>query len=108
MWLDDSNRGGGEPPHGHGPVIHITGTSFVDVALSLPGFEAAPLHPTPATFVVGMCSHGAMVVDVHGCAILPLPCHTTRWQRMVIAARYLLGWITAPTPDEPEAAPDGA
>lgn len=96
MWMDDSNRGGGEPPHGHPPVIQVVGTTFVDVALSLPGFESAPATPTPASFTIGICSHGAMVVDIRGCAIMPLPCHLTRWQRLVLAVRYALGHIQAP------------
>lgn len=108
MWMDDSNRGGGEPPHGHGPVIQVVGTAFVDVNLALPGFQAAPDHRTDAAFTIGICRHVAVVVDIRGCAILPLPCHATRWQRMVIAARYLFGRITAPTPDAQEAPTDGA
>jgi hypothetical protein len=96
MWMDDSNRGGGEPPHGHGPMIHVVGSTFVDVALSLPGFQAAPETPTPAIFSIGTCQHGALVVDIRGCAIMPLPCHLTRWQRFTIAMRYALGHITAP------------
>jgi hypothetical protein len=108
MWMDDSNRGGGEPPHGHGPVINVLNTSFVDVKLSLPGFQGLPDRHTNATFTVGFCRHGAMVVDVRGCAVLPLPCHASTWRRIVIATRYLFGRITAPNPDAPEACNDGA
>lgn len=108
MWMDDSNRGGGEPPHRHGPIINVVEVAFVDVNLSLPGFQAQPDHPTEASFVLGVCGHGDVVFSVQGCAILPLPRHVTRWQRLVIALRYLTGRITAPKPDMQEAPNDGA
>lgn len=108
MWLDDSNRGGGEPPQQHGPIVQVVETAFVGVALSLPGFRGQPDHGTAARFGIGMCGHGALVVDVHGCVVLPLPRHTTFLLRLVYAMNYLLGRITAPPLEPTLEAPDGA
>lgn len=109
MWLDDSNRGGGEPPQGHPPIINVQEVAFIDVALSLPGFMGVPDHGTAARFGIGFCGHGALVVDVQGVVVLPLPRHATFRRRLVYAMNYLLGRITAPPPaPTPEAPTDGA
>lgn len=108
MWLDDSNRGGGEPPQRHGPIIAVVETAFLDVAVSLPGFMGVPDHRTDASFTIGMCGHGDLVVAVRGCVIMPLPVHVGFMRRLVYAMNYLLGRITAPTPEPTEAPTDGA
>ncbi len=100
MWMDESNRGGGEPPHGHGPVVSITETAFIQVNLSLPMFEGRPDRPTQAEFSVGECEHGQLVVRIRGCAIVALPCHATLGQRIKFVFQYLFGQITAPSDDE--------
>lgn len=108
MWMDDSNRGGGEPLQGHPPIVNIAETAFVGVKLALPGFMAVPDHRTEGRFGIGMCSHGMIVVDVSGCAILPLPRGVTFRVRALYAMNYLLGRITAPKAEPTEAPADGA
>lgn len=99
MWLDDSNRGGGEPTPAHGPTIRIVNSAFLDIDIDLPLVHHASARPSDARVAIGICAHGQFVAVIDGCLIAPLPGKVRFWRRLQMAIGYLFATIDGGKPD---------